>query len=171
MPVLTATSWFPALVAPVLLVSGQTPVQCPQCVSLLVGPPVLMGGPTGSAFDSPFAAIQVTQEDGSSTLRGYSANAHSYMIVEGASLADTLPVPVPVGLEPNPSPAALDHCGEWLNAALVDQGAADAALEGGRWMAGMGWCALGTTKSGSATIPGTRTPTRASPTHRAGTVA
>jgi len=129
--------------------SGTNLPQLPALV--VVGPPEQMGGPTGELYDSPFTAVwlpalplgateavagtrdphatvlsifhrQVGGADDGGTIRGYSANSVSQLVVEGPSLSNLL---TPnhsrtVGLGRNPDKTALDHCGAWLNVALAD---------------------------------------------------
>ena len=54
----------------------------------VLGPPELLGGPTGSNFDSPFHVFNVRRPDGSSRLLGYNNNGDSYRILDGPSLSD-----------------------------------------------------------------------------------
>ena len=91
--------------------------------STLLGEPEVLGGPTGGNFDSPFHAFRVRRPDGSARLLGFNNNGDSYRVLDGKELTDLVPGPAsiggigqPVGLNRSASPAALDHCGCWLQA-------------------------------------------------------
>lgn len=83
---------------------------------------VLPGGPNPSSYDSPFLSLRVN-----GSVRGWTANAKTYLYSDGQDVNAFLPTPAFTGLGPDPSPDALDHCGAWLNAATV---ISDATLAG-----------------------------------------
>ena len=92
---------------------------CPECVRVVVGPAVHVGGPNCCDYDSPFAS---GVSDG--RWLGYSANSRSYLVANGsrgfADNASFLSDPLFVGLEGSHNASRLDQCGEWLNAVIVD---------------------------------------------------
>lgn len=89
-----------------------------DAVTVLVGAPEQMGGPTGSLYDSPFASFRLPN----GTVRGFSANQVTMMVMDGvnSTAGVSLTTPRAVNLTRSPSPQALDHCGAWLNAVLMD---------------------------------------------------
>ena len=82
---------------------------------VLVGAGEFVGGPERLKFDSPFAA---TSHEG--VVKGYTANANTYLFVNGTSISDVLSQPIDTGLGKAPDPRALDHCGAWLNTVHYD---------------------------------------------------
>ena len=91
--------------------------------STVLGEPQILGGPTGKNFDSPFHAFSVRRPDGSARLVDFNNNGDSYRVLDGKNLTDLVPglpsiggIGQAVGLNRSASPAALDHCGCWLQA-------------------------------------------------------
>eukprot|EP00035_Acanthoeca_spectabilis_P033455 m.23724 g.23724 ORF g.23724 m.23724 type:complete len:539 (+) comp5990_c0_seq2:83-1699(+) len=92
--------------------------------STVLGEAEVLGGPTGGNFDSPFHVLTARRPDGSSRLIGFNNNGDSYRVLDGTSLSDLVIGPasigglgVPIGLNRSSDPAAMDHCGCWLQAA------------------------------------------------------
>eukprot|EP00037_Helgoeca_nana_P028615 m.337732 g.337732 ORF g.337732 m.337732 type:complete len:334 (+) comp27796_c0_seq21:46-1047(+) len=84
--------------------------------STILGEPQILGGPAGGNFDSPFHAFSLRRVDGSTRLVGYNSNSDSYRVLDGESLTDWVPGPATIGSIGATDPAALDHCGCWLQA-------------------------------------------------------
>lgn len=81
---------------------------CVACVSIRIGAPRIIRGPTAIEADNYFTAVQLNE----SVFRGFTANGTTYAI-DGPSPAAMQGRAVPV-LTPGP-PASFDGCGQWLN--------------------------------------------------------
>lgn len=80
---------------------------CADCLTVRVGPPVVVRGPFPDELDATFAALKLA--DG--TFRGFSANGATYAI-DGASLLELggeRREVLPVG-----APDSINDCGRWL---------------------------------------------------------
>lgn len=80
---------------------------CIACLSVRVGPPVVVRGPFPDELDAPFTALRLA--DG--RIRGFSANGATYAI-EGATIWDMAGDRRPV-LQPG-EPGSTSDCGQWL---------------------------------------------------------
>ncbi|WP_375597673.1 hypothetical protein [Devosia sp. Naph2] len=89
---------------------------CVDCISVRVGPPLVVRGPFPDELDATFAAIRLP--DG--TFRGFSANGATYA-VDGASLPD-MGGPRRAVLEPG-EPGSINDCGRWLTSTVRSEGA------------------------------------------------
>src|SRR5690606_27499761 len=86
-------------------------IPCIECISVRVGPPVVVRGPFPDELDAPFTALKLS--DG--TIRAFTANGITFA-VDGPSLWDLRGPRVPV-LEPGPE-GSINDCGRWLTTAL-----------------------------------------------------
>lgn len=105
-PVLLTALAFMALGGSVLAAGAETDI-CVECISVRVGPPVVVRGPFPDEIDASFAALRLP--DG--TFRGFSANGITYAI-DGPSLSE-LPGERRAVLFPG-KPGSLNDCGSWL---------------------------------------------------------
>lgn len=84
---------------------------CIECLSVRVGPPIVVRGPFPDELDSTFTALKLA--DGS--FRGFSANGATYA-VEGATLSD-MSGPRRTVMDVGEA-GGLADCGRWLNTAM-----------------------------------------------------
>lgn len=89
----------------------------PQLVGSLLGITEFVGGPSCCMFDSPFVALQNSQN---STV-GFSSNQITWLISDGDSINSTIKIPLQTGLVPDSNESSYAHCGRWLNSAWLDQ--------------------------------------------------
>lgn len=87
--------------------AAQVPLPCAACVSVTIGPAMILRGPAGDENDAPFVALKLP--DG--RLRGFVSNTTTYA-VDGASITDMGGTRRPV-LRPGAKGTASD-CGSWL---------------------------------------------------------
>lgn len=86
-------------------------VPCVDCLSVRVGPPVVVRGPFPDELDAPFTAVRLP--DGG--MRGFSANGTTYAI-EGATIWDMAGARRPV-LTAGPA-GSPSNCGQWLTSVV-----------------------------------------------------
>ena len=88
---------------------------CAECLSVRIGPPKIVRGPSGQEADAPFVAIKL----GNGQFRGFTSNHRTYAI-DGSSPAD-MSGPKRVVLQPGRK-GTLSDCGNWLTGALPADG-------------------------------------------------
>ncbi|HKY85315.1 MAG TPA: hypothetical protein VJL90_00980 [Pseudorhodoplanes sp.] len=88
---------------------------CAECLSVRIGPPTIVRGPTGMESDAPFVAIKL--RDG--TFRGFTSN-HRTHAIEGATPVD-MGGPKRVVMQPGRK-GTLSDCGNWLTGVLPVDG-------------------------------------------------
>lgn len=88
---------------------------CVECLTVRVGPPVVVRGPFPDELDAPFNALKLA--DG--TFRGFSANGTTFAI-DGASLWDMAGERRAV-LDAG-APGSINDCGRWLTSTLLSGG-------------------------------------------------
>lgn len=103
-----ATAALAVLVAAWSPSQAAEPAFCVACVSIRIGAPRIVRGPTAIEADNHFVAVQLDAR----LFRGFTANGTTYAI-DGPSPAAMQGRAVPV-LTPGP-PASFDGCGQWLN--------------------------------------------------------
>lgn len=84
---------------------------CVDCISVRIGPPMVVRGPFPDELDAAFSAIRL--DDG--TYRGFTANGVTYA-VEGASISDmggSRRAVLEVG-----EPGSINDCGSWLTSTV-----------------------------------------------------
>jgi len=100
-----------------LTASSAQPQQpfCPQCLSVRIGPPKIIRGPSGQESDAPFVVLK--RADGS--FRGFTSNHRTYAI-DGSSPLD-MGGQKRVVLQPGRK-GTLSDCGNWLTGTLPVEG-------------------------------------------------
>lgn len=103
-----------ALLTSVLLTASsaqQLTSLCAECLSIRIGPPKIVRGPSGQESDAPFVVIK----RGNGEFRGFTSNHRTYAI-DGASPVD-MSGGKRVVLQPGRK-GTLSDCGNWLTGAL-----------------------------------------------------
>ena len=100
-----------ALLVGAALTSARAQVPCAECLSIRIGTPQIVRGPSGAESDAPFVAIRKS----AGGYRGFTSNHRTYA-VDGATPVD-MGGPKRVIMQPGRK-GTLSDCGNWLTGAL-----------------------------------------------------